>query len=238
MKKAEFELIKGTICAKIGCLYEALRTIPGIDSEPLNRSKQIIISSAYNVQQEQIYYTVENIRFTVSASNLKHLSAEDGKPIDQVELYLSCNGILDANLYKDDDKNPWKELSFKAELVILTMGGVYSKIFHVDQICCDNQNYGEVHPFSHLHFMVDGSGTIDLPRLVHYPFDIVLGLSVALQNYLPDAYAQLKMNSQYIGLCYQSQKRLLKPYIEMYCNGIDSDGKANATIKKACPYLL
>ena len=238
MKKIEFEQIKSSLCAKVGCLYEALRTIPGIDPEPLIRSKQIINEAAYNVQQEQIHYSVDSLKFTISSSNLKHLSTENGNPIDQVELYLSCNGILDANLYKDDDKNPWKELSFKAELVILTMSGLYSKIFHVDQIFCNNKIYGEVHPFSHLHFMANESDTIDVPRLVHYPLDIVLGLSVALQNYLPDTYAQLKTNSQYIGLCYQSQKRLLKPYIEMYFNGIDSDGKANTNIIKACPYLL
>ncbi len=244
MGKNEFEGIKRQVCTKIDYLYEALcASIPSIKAESLLQSKISINSSPFVYQNERINCSIEDIILTIPSSEIRHLYRSDEKNIDNVELRLSLNGCINANTWKDKDKNPWETLTLKTKLIVLTMTGMYTRNFHVDLIE-DNENiYQEVHPLSHIHFHgtsdnCEKNVEIDVPRLVHFPLDMVLGLSVALRNYLPAAYEKLKNNPIYLGLCYESQKRLLVPYFNVYRNGIGVDGKANKTIQKVCPYLV
>ena len=244
MGKNEFEGIKRQICTKIDYLYEALcASIPSINAESLFRSKNIINESPFVNQNERINCSIEDVIIKVPSTEIKHLSRLDGENIDQVELRISLNGCINANAWKDEDKNPWETLTLRTKLIVLTMTDLYSKNYHVDLIESKENVYQEIHPLSHIHFQDTRENCaknveIDVPRLVHFPLDMVLGLSIALRNYMPEAYEKLKNNSIYLGLCYESQKRLLVPYFEDYKNGIDNNGKANKTIQKVCPYLV
>lgn len=242
MKQSQFEHIKSQVYQKVELLYNVLRSVHNIDAEALGQSKKIVNQSPY--QNECINYSVNDIIIRIPVENAKRFSKTAVNDINDVELHLSMNGLVDANLWGEEDKNPWQSLSFRAELKICTMGGEHIlKSFHVDQIPVSDSDYKEVHPLSHVHFSegVEENNACmreDLPRLIHYPLDIVLGLSVALQNYAPQLFDSLCKNSTYIGLCYESQKRLLAPYFSSYADCIRDEGKCNESLKAICPYLV
>ena len=245
MKQSEFENIKCQVCTEMEYLYKALCKFPNVNSEVLQCSKKKILSSPFKNDTSKIDVSIEAITFDISTANIKHLLLRGDDDIDNVKLRLCMTGIIDANIWKDKDKNPWKTLSFKAELLILTLQGkLYSKCFHVDQIDSEETKSQEIHPVSHLHFnfnnidSTEDSISCDVPRLVHYPIDIVLGISIALQSYAPDLYKHLKNDNYYISLCHDRQKRILKPYFENFVSAIDRKGKSNTNIKQVCPYLL
>ena len=244
MKQSQFEHIKSQVYQKIELLYNVLRQVPNIDAEALGLSKKIVNNSPFINQKERIRYTVNDIIIRIPVENAKRFSKTAICDINDVELHISMDGEVNANLWGEEDKNPWQSLSFKAELKICTMGGeLLLKSFHVDQIPVSDSDYKEVHPLSHVHFCegVEGNNACmreDLPRLIHYPLDIVLGLSVALQNYAPQLFDSLCRNSNYLGLCYESQKRLLVPYFSSYADCINNDGKSDDNIKTQCPYLV
>lgn len=242
MKQSQFEHIKSQVYQKVELLYNVLRSVHNIDAEALGQSKKIVNQSPY--QNECINYSVNDIIIRIPVENAKRFSKTAVNDINDVELHLSMNGLVDANLWGEEGKNPWQSLSFKAVLKICTMEGEHLlKSFHVDQIPVSDPDYKEVHPLSHMHFSerIEGNNACvreDLPRLVHYPLDIVLGLSVALQNYVPQIFDSLCRNSNYLGLCYDSQKRLLAPYFASYADCIREEGKCNESLKAICPYLV
>lgn len=195
MKESQFNSIKSQICQNVELLHTVLRSISAINAEALGQSKKKVIQSPY--QNERINYSVNDIIIRIPIENAKRFSKTAISDINDVELHLSMNGLVDANLWREEDKNPWQSLSFRAELKICTMEGEHLlKSFHVDQIPESDSDFKEVHPLSHVHFSegVEGNNACmreDLPRLVHYPLDIVLGLSVALQNYAPQIFVSL-----------------------------------------------
>lgn len=244
MKQSQFEHIKSQVYQKIEFLYNVLRQVPNIDAEALGQSKKIVNQSPFINQKERIRYTVNDIIIRIPVENAKRFSKTAICDINDVELHISMDGEVNANLWGEEDKNPWQSLSFRAVLKICTMQGEHLlKSFHVDQIPESDPDFKEVHPLSHVHFSegVEGNNACmreDLPRLIHYPLDIVLGLSVALQNYAPQIFASLCRNSNYLGLCYESQKRLLAPYFASYADCIKNEGKSDDNIKTQCPYLV
>lgn len=244
MNRTEFEHIQGQICAQMDELYEALRAkVPYANAEALMRGKTTIQRSSFESQGARIRCVIDPVIIQVDIADIKHLSLPKDDAPNNAELRLSLSGSIDADLWMNREKNPWEELSFRVELVIITMKGRYSKSFHVDQIKGDGNDYQEIHPQSHLHFIERNESirediNIDVPRLVHYPLDMILGLSVAMQNFAPNAFEKLKKHSPFLHLCYLSQKRLLIPYFNMYTNSIDADGKSKKNIREICPYLL
>ena len=244
MKRDEFAQIQRQVCVKVDYLYNALRTIPDINAEALQRAKKLITASPYVDKQEKIQYSVDDIIVSISPNDIKRLSKIPCSEIYLAELHIRMNGVIDAQLWNYDDMNPWETLTFGVELKILSMkGSLLSKKFHVDQIKGGEISFKEVHPLSHLHFndtIGDGEGkiSINVPRLVHYPLDVVLGLSMTLQNFTPEKFKKLRTKGEYISLCYESQKRILLPYFSSFSNCIDSEGKSNDEVRKLCPYLL
>lgn len=243
MKRDEFERIQQQVCVKVDYLYDVLRTIPDINAESLQRAKKIIVSSPYVDKQEKINYIIDDIIVTISKTDLKRLSKIPCSEIYLAEMRIRMNGVIDAQLWREVEKNPWDTLTFGVELIVLSMNGnSYSKKFHVDQINREEISFKEVHPLSHLHFndtLEDGDGkSINVPRLVHYPMDVVLGLSMALQNFAPEMFKKLRTKGQYISLVYESQKRILLPYFSSFSNCIDLEGKSNEAVRTLCPYLL
>lgn len=237
MKESEFREIQNKVCSKVDYLYTVLRKLPYVNPESLQRCKGVINASPYNARTPELNYCVDAIVFEIPFQNLTHLSKDLNENIDKAQLKLYIKGIIDASAWKDENKNLWKDISFKAELILLTLEGKrYCKCFHVDQIENVENNFQQIHPLSHLHF--SGYLETDLPRLVHYPMDLILGLSMLLQNFDLEQYERLIKDSIYVSLCYESQKRILKPYFANFISPIDRNGKCNTNIKRVCPYLL
>lgn len=240
MNQKEFAKIQSQVCNDIYILYSTLQKIAEIHAEGLYQCMDVIKSSPFKYGEEQLVMSVDDITINVEPTNIRHLSLT-GK-IDHILMHLYFEGVIDANVWKDKEKNPWLNISYKSILEVMTIDGEkFYKDFHIDYLQQSNTGFEDIHPQSHVHFSSRNDNVealnIDVPRLAHYPVDIVLGLSISLQNYAPDLFAKLILDNQYVSLCLQSQKRILIPYYVM-CNGIDGEGKSNKNMKIVCPYLL
>lgn len=241
MNQKEFALIQSQVCNDIYILYSTLQKIAKIHAEGLYQCMDIVKSSPFKYGEEQLVISVNDIIVEVDSANIKHLSLT-GK-VDQILMHLYFDGVIDANIWKDKEKNPWLHLSYKSILEVITINGEkFYKDFHIDYSQQSNASFVDIHPQSHIHFDSKKDNVealnIDVPRLTHYPVDVVLGLSISMQNYTPDLFAKLILDNQYVSLCLQSQKRLLAPYFASYADCIRNDGKSDDNIKTQCPYLV
>lgn len=78
---------------------------------------------------------------------------------------------------------------------------------------------------------------LDVPRMMHLPMELILGVSTILSNFSPSTYSKLIENRQFVNLCKDYQEKIWRPYfnsLENFWikNQIDWDPKLN------CPYLL
>lgn len=241
MNNSEFAKIQQQVCAKIDYLYEVLRTIQDINAEALYASKKVVERSPFINGDEKINYSIDAISIRISPENIKRFSRIPEYQISNAELCLRLKGVINANLWNEEDKNPWEALTFSTQFKVITMDGeLCEKSFHVDQVQNIDAVYNDVHPWCHLHFNgdVEERLSINLPRLVHYPLDMVLGLIVVLQNYAPEKYKVLRTKSQFVSLCHRSQKRILFPYFNSLFYVINKEGECNKKYSKLCPYLL
>lgn len=137
-----------------------------------------------------------------------------------------------------------KSLRFKVEVLEKDQSDnqkYFQTGFHIDKID-DKDDPLEMHPLYHVHFLNDSQieGTevlsMDVPRLMHHPVDVILGVLLVYANYNKAGYNKLKDDGNFMGLCRDSAEHILKPYYQGLSN-ILSGGFVTAYDKSLCPYL-
>lgn len=114
--------------------------------------------------------------------------------------------------------------------------------FHIDKT--DNKDDpSEMHPLYHVHFLNDSQieGTevlsMDVPRLMHHPVDVLLGVLLVYANYNKSGYGRMKQDGNFMGLCRDSAEHILTPYYQSLSKVPWTAGLATAYDKSLCPYL-
>ena len=166
----------------------------------------------------------------------------------QAKICLNCECECNVKDW-DNDCDPFISYSFRLRVYGDNQGIKYSWGMHIDK---DNKNSkDEWHPLYHLHcfesrldsptVLTDtvqhkGSMHMNVPRLVHYPLDIVLGIGFCLMNfYKKDVFKKLYANDfQFPRLYRKSYDRILKPYLESLA------GKPGCVFdkKELCPQIV
>ena len=145
----------------------------------------------------------------------------------QAKICINCECKCNV---KDWGNNcdPFISYSFRLRVYGDTDGIKHSWGMHIDKD--DKQSKDEWHPLYHLHCFESrldsptvlkderqhkGSMYMNVPRLVHYPLDIVLGIGFCLMNfYKKEVFTKLYINDkQFPRLYKQSYDRILKPYL-------------------------
>lgn len=156
--------------------------------------------------------------------------------------------VADFNKYSD----PFMVNTFHLHVFGDYQGMKYSWGMHLEK---DTSNEStEWHPLYHLHCF-DGHAEmkhalkdteqnrgmlyLNVPRLVHYPLDIILGISFFLMNFhKKDVFLNLFKNSLVFSRLYMgAQKRIIEPYFDAIANTRGA-GTGWADKKELCPQIV
>lgn len=121
-------------------------------------------------------------------------------------------------------RDPFKGLEFNIVIKGLSRGQkehIFS--YHLDRDLKGKNPPNEIHPGYHFHYggrkMKDYTGKnfgssliLDMPRLMHYPMDFIIGLDFITSNFKPDLWRTLRKDAHYIKLIRNAQSRVMKPY--------------------------
>jgi len=167
-----------------------------------------------------------------------------------------AKAYLDISLVADFRKwncmcDPFCELSMNVTIKGIVQGsveGVHYFGFHLDRHH-ESQKSGELHPVYHLHYIQNPKNldnfnfgstlNIDCPRFIHYPMDIILGLTFLIANFQPDNYNKLIIDREFRTILKNYQATILKPYSHTFSTNWSSDGsKIDWHPYLLCPYLV
>lgn len=192
-------------------------------------------------------YKIDGVVIPVETSTLKHI-----RPIG----FSSVEVIVDLDLESQVNEwlnlnDPFTSLSFRSLLKgsNATTKKIHYLSFHVDRH--NESGTNEIHPLYHLQYLQNAkikpkddfdhgdSLQLDIPRMMHFPMELILGVSFMMSNFCPELYSKLIQDRQYINLCKQYQERVWRPYINSLYNFWTTNANQWAWSPKLnCPYLL
>jgi hypothetical protein len=190
-------------------------------------------------------YTISDIKFNVDQSSLKHIRPSG---FTNVEIIIELD--VESKISEWEKLNdPFCSLNFRSLIrgTNSKTGKLHYLAFHIDRH--NGAETNEIHPLYHLQYLqnnkikakdeFDHGETLqlDLPRIMHLPMELILGVSTILSNFSPSTYSKLIQNRQFVNLCKDYQQKIWRPYfnsIENYWlkNPAEWDPKLN------CPYLV
>ena len=214
-------------------------------SSLLKAAKELEMLANGNETPEYWGYKIENLVLPVgSVRNIEPSSVP-------CRMLIECNCQSKVENYKKNC-DPFTNYSFRLQIYGDYQGVRYTWGLHIDREVPGNSD--EWHPLYHLHCF-DGRGEmrhalrdetqnrgmlyLNVPRLAHYPLDIILGIGFCLMNFhTKDVFTKLIKQDQVFPRLYQtSQQRIL----EAYYNAITStsgSGTGWAGKKELCPQIV
>lgn len=164
---------------------------------------------------------------------------------------ISCMFKTTIDAWNNAKCDPFNTYSFMLRVFGEYDGVEYSWGLYIDKSPTTG-TVEEWHPLYHLHcfesrangvtILIDnekkkGTMHLNVPRLVHYPLDIMLGIGFCLTNfYKKEMFTKFcgKSGSQFVRYYKQSQERILKPFFESLANNRDSV----YNVKDLCPQIV
>lgn len=167
----------------------------------------------------------------------------------QARVCLSCTCEFNVKDWNNTSCDPFNKFSFRLRIIGQLDDVVHSWGMHLDKET--RSDLDEWHPMYHMHcfesrvdspvVLIDspkkkGSFLLNVPRFVHYPLDIFLGIGFCLMNfYKKDVFLNLYYNDQQFPRLYnKSEERILKPYFASLANNPGSMLKQ----KLLCPQAV
>ena len=174
--------------------------------------------------------------------NPKHLKPNKLK--GNLKMFVSISMEGSGKGWKNEE-DCIKNLCFKVEVIGKDQKDpqkIFQTGFHIDMVD-DKDDSSEMHPLYHVHFLNDSliEGTevlaMDVPRLMHHPVDVLLGILLVYANYNQTGYKKLLNDGLFMGLCRDSAKHILTPYYQSLSKVPWTEGVITEYDKSLCPYL-
>lgn len=174
--------------------------------------------------------------------NPKHLKPNKLK--GNLKMFVSISMEGSGKGWKNEE-DCIKNLRFKVEVIGKDQKDpqkIFQTGFHIDMVD-DKDDSSEMHPLYHVHFLNDSliEGTevlaMDVPRLMHHPVDVLLGILLVYANYNQTGYKKLLNDGLFMGLCRDSAKHILTPYYQSLSKVPWTEGVITEYDKSLCPYL-
>lgn len=162
-----------------------------------------------------------------------------------LKMFVSIKMEGNGKLWKDNE-DCIKSLNFRVVIKEKTPKDPqmhFHTVFHIDKVDRDD-NPEEMHPLYHIHFIneskINGIETLsmDVPRLMHHPVDVFLGILLVFANYNHAVYESLLKNGNFISLCKESALHIVEPYFRSLSRASWSEGTLREYEKSLCPYLV
>ena len=180
-------------------------------------------------------------------------------PIKQ-ERHIKPNGQIDnLHLYVDvkikalfekwdecNDGDPFADMNFRVKIVgdSNNPNNYFEFGLHIDRTN-EADSTEEVHPLYHIHYFNNSKVgdppvealSMDAPRLVHHPLEVIVGILFTLANFNKDLFIKLKENSYYRQLAKKYSEKFQKPYFE-YLNNHLQEEREKSDMFELCPYII
>lgn len=191
-------------------------------------------------------YSIKGLTIPVEKNTFKHIRPSGfsaAEVIVEIDLESEVSEWLNLN-------DPFTSLSFRSLLrgSNSQTNKVHYLSFHIDRH--NGAATSEVHPLYHLQYLQNAkvkpkdefdhgeSLQLDVPRMMHFPMELILGVSFLMSNYAPEVYNKLIQDRQFVKLFQEYQARVWRPYI----NSLENFWTAGASQhlwdpKLNCPYL-
>ena len=192
--------------------------------DPLKAAaKQLDMQADGSTTLNQWGYEIKNL--TLPVGNVHNVNPAG----IQAKICVNCECEFNVNDWNNYSCDPFNKCSFRLRVFGEYQGVKHSWGMHIDKET--NTELDEWHPMYHLHCFesrmdsptvlvdtINNKGTLllNVPRFMHYPLDIVLGIGFCLMNFnKKDVFTKLVKNDQQFPRLYKkSQDRILKPYLE------------------------
>lgn len=187
-------------------------------------------------------YCIEDLTFFLPVPK-KHVH-----PSSVHSLQVSIDADILCNFDDWETMNdPFVKLNFRARIKGLDSMQSYSFGFHIDKHN-EEKHSNEIHPIYHIHYtpLVNGNNdlgnvlSLDTPRLMHLPVDLVLGVDMVLSNFAPEIWNKLRDEMLYQSIFRNYQTIFWKPYVHAFASKWEFN-KTNITwgdISQICPTLV
>lgn len=187
-------------------------------------------------------WAVNIVDMEMPIENPKHL--KPGRLQGNLKMFVSISMEGSGRDWKENN-DCIKSLRFKVEVLERNQNDnqkYFQTGFHIDKID-DKDDSSEMHPLYHVHFLndsqIEGNEVLsmDVPRLMHHPVDVLLGVLMVYANYNKSGYDKLKENVNFMGLCRESAQHILAPYYQSLSKVPWNPGSVTDYDKALCPYL-
>jgi hypothetical protein len=223
-------------------LFEGISQLKDPDYIPFYRNN---LGNRVNTDVNLWGYSIDDIKIDINA--VRHLKP---KEINKAEAYLSISLVSDFRSWKNV-KDPFCELSFNVTIKGIkpnTKDGIHYFGFHLDRHH-ESQTSDEIHPSYHLQYNLNPKKNkdfdygetlnIDSPRFLHYPMDLILGLSYLIASFQPLNYSKLIEDREVKKLIKEYQDSIWRPYSFTMSKHWRDDGSPVEWNKTAiCPFLV
>lgn len=188
-------------------------------------------------------WSVNIVDMEMPMENLRHL--ESGRLVGALKMFVSISMEGSGRAW-DEETDCIKSLRFKVEVRETNQKDnedCFQTGFHIDRID-EKDNPSEMHPLYHVHFLNDSKIegvkvlTLDVPRLMHHPVDILLGVLLVYANYNQTGYKKLLADAHFMSLCRDSARHILGPYYRSLSLVPWIEGSISEYDKLLCPYLI
>lgn len=187
-------------------------------------------------------WSIQIVDMELPIENPKHLKPSKLK--GNLKMFVSISMEGSGKGWKNEE-DCIKNLRFKVEVIEKDQKDpqkYFQTGFHIDMVD-DKDDSSEMHPLYHVHFFNDSliEGTevlaMDVPRLMHHPVDVLLGILLVYANYNQTGYKKLLNDGLFMGLCRDSAKHILTPYYQSLSKVPWTEGVITEYDKSLCPYL-
>ena len=188
-------------------------------------------------------YNIEDLTFYLPEVPQKHIHP---KTIHSIQLSMDVKLLCKYNGWETID-DPLIQLNFRVRIIGLDTQRTYSFGFHIDKHN-EAQDSDELHPVYHLHYTPAVNGnedignvlSLDCPRIMHAPMELILGTDLVLSNFSPNIWDRLRDEAEYQALYKRYQDYIWKPYIHTFASHwtYDKEDICWNSPKSICPYLV
>lgn len=216
-----------------------LRTTLG-DMHWLHKLSEAASAIRANCKGDDWAINIDNMEIPIETP--KHLRPK--KLNGNLKLFVSISIEGSGKSWKDK-KDCIKSLRFKVEILEKNQNDTQNfnqTGFHIDKMD-DKDDSSEMHPLYHVHYInesqIEGIDVLamDVPRLMHHPVDVLLGILLVYANYNLTGYNKLLQNGNFMALCHKSAEHILAPYYLSLSKVLQFDGSITDEEKTLCPYL-
>ena len=220
-------------------------------SEILNRKNNVCISTGGINRLASQLRSKNNFEYKLKPMEFNFIDYPKNLPhknINNLRLFFDIN--LSGEYKKIPEyKDPLRSLEFNVSI----LGNIDSqKLFyslHLDRHIHDGKSpSNEIHPIYHFQFggkkiddeEIDRGGALfmDVPRIMHHPMDIFLGIDFILSNFFPKIWKKFKQDGTYNNIMRKYQSYFVYPYFKTVVRHFEESTSQPWNSKDIYPQLI